>query len=535
MSFIDDEKCNILSQDLLVYITHLEEAFNNIEESEEKIIIQEWLFMILEHLHDDVDEARIRNMALSQMLMDIECNKLRIPFNERPSCRSYAELVERLKAALNQNATLEDEDDNEPEEIQEPNNREMDVAEFDNLMSADNRTYVAIRTLPNGGGLFGYIAITMGDGKDTQWLDSNGKPIPTPVPYNLRVEQIKSDAQQESAFEEETDAKQVWSVLRSRKSICLRNEFYDFYKTLYEDVQQEMIAEADTCVIRKCAHPFITKLLEYLVVDLKAIGVSDLQIFNKINLLSILKKQIKSVICQIEKRTDNLETAMKVSTISPMDLLPTKCCYSFISSTLWTELHQRRPGTKYINILSYQYPQYFLPKYFSVLIQQKKMVLNTISKKYCKILDEMFEDLGASIMSNMMKYKDAHWEWHLAQEIVDAYNKEKAFKDSLCSVESSVDDSTESFLAVLLNEIDMSQQKLKATEKKNNQLKEQLTKMTNEILDKERVYTRVIYEFEEQIDKLQKQINVEKRDIVIRKNTIVELQRKREEILKKAD
>lgn len=89
------------------------------------------------------------------------------------------------------------------------------------------------------------------------------------------------------------------------------------------------------------------------------------------------------------------------------------------------------------------------------------MVLNTISKKYCKILDEMFEDLGASIMSNMMKYKDAHWEWHLAQEIVDAYNKEKAFKDSLCSVESSVDDSTESFLAVLLNEIDMSQQKLK--------------------------------------------------------------------------
>jgi len=102
-----------------------------------------------------------------------------------------------------------------------------------------------------------------------------------------------------------------------------------------------------------------------------------------------------------------------------------------------------------------------------VLIQQKKMVLNTISKKYCKILDEMFEDLGASIMSNMMKYKDAHWEWHLAQEIVDAYNKEKAFKDSLCSVESSVDDSTESFLAVLLNEIDMSQQKLKVIYLKN--------------------------------------------------------------------
>jgi hypothetical protein len=40
MSIIDDEKFNILSQDLLVYITHLEEAFISIEDSEEKIIIQ---------------------------------------------------------------------------------------------------------------------------------------------------------------------------------------------------------------------------------------------------------------------------------------------------------------------------------------------------------------------------------------------------------------------------------------------------------------------------------------------------------------
>jgi len=40
MSFVDDEKLNILSQDLLVYITHLEEAFNGIVESEEKIITQ---------------------------------------------------------------------------------------------------------------------------------------------------------------------------------------------------------------------------------------------------------------------------------------------------------------------------------------------------------------------------------------------------------------------------------------------------------------------------------------------------------------
>lgn len=43
MASKDEEKLNTLntlSQDLLLYITHLEEAFNDVEESEEKTIIQ---------------------------------------------------------------------------------------------------------------------------------------------------------------------------------------------------------------------------------------------------------------------------------------------------------------------------------------------------------------------------------------------------------------------------------------------------------------------------------------------------------------
>lgn len=161
----------------------------------------------------------------------------------------------------------------------EPENRDMEVTEFENLISADNRTYVAIRTLPNSGGVFGYIAITMGDGDEPKWLDCNGKPICTPVPFNLRVEQVKTDIQLKCLAYDETDAKQVWSVLNNRKSICLRNEFYDFYKTLYENVQQEMVAEANTCVVRKCSHPFINKLLEFLVVS----NNSDLKYDSKTN------------------------------------------------------------------------------------------------------------------------------------------------------------------------------------------------------------------------------------------------------------
>lgn len=73
----------------------------------------------------------------------------------------------------------------------------------------------------------------------------------------------------------------------------------------------------------------------------------------------------------------------------------------------------------------------------------------------------MFVDLEKSIMANMKKYKDAKWEWHLAHEIIDAYNKEKSIKDSLCAIENSVDENTDSFLTVILNEMEMAQDKLK--------------------------------------------------------------------------
>jgi len=68
--------------------------------------------------------------------------------------------------------------------------------------------------------------------------------------------------------------------------------------------------------------------------------------------------------------------------------------------------------------------------------------------------------------------------------------------------------------------------------KKNNQLAEQLTELRNEILEKERMYRRVLIQIEEQMDRLKKQINIEKRDIITREITIKELQRKRKELLK---
>lgn len=61
--------------------------------------------MILENSQKDLTSARIRNMALSQLLLNIDNNSLRYPFHERPSRRSYADFVDQLMSALNLNVS----------------------------------------------------------------------------------------------------------------------------------------------------------------------------------------------------------------------------------------------------------------------------------------------------------------------------------------------------------------------------------------------------------------------------------------------
>lgn len=139
------------------------------------------------------------------------------------------------------------------------------INDFENVISTDNRTYVAIQTLPNNGGVFGYIAITMGDAEETQWLNSKGCPIVTPVPSssNLIVEQNVEDHYCEALGIELTDIKKVWYVLKKRRPLSLRNDAFQFFKMLYETVQQEMLP-VKTC--KSCTHQYINKLLKYIEV-----------------------------------------------------------------------------------------------------------------------------------------------------------------------------------------------------------------------------------------------------------------------------
>lgn len=132
-------------------------------------------------------------------------------------------------------------------------------------MSADNRTYIAIKTLPNNSGVFGYIAISMGDGDYIpQWLNSKGCPIVTPIPSNSNLPVLQTEDHHEiSEHDDQHDSKKVWYVLKDRRSLCLRNSSLEFYKMLYSNVEQEILEVKNT---NECNHPFIRKLLKFLEV-----------------------------------------------------------------------------------------------------------------------------------------------------------------------------------------------------------------------------------------------------------------------------
>lgn len=54
-------------------------------------------------------------------------------------------------------------------------NRELEMVDLNHL-SNDGRTYIACKTLPENGGLFAYVAVTVG-GNTGCWVNCCGRPM----------------------------------------------------------------------------------------------------------------------------------------------------------------------------------------------------------------------------------------------------------------------------------------------------------------------------------------------------------------------
>jgi len=64
---------------------------------------------------------------------------------------------------------------------------------------------------------------------------------------------------------------------------------------------------------------------------------------------------------------------------------------------------------------------------------------------------------------------------------------------------------------------------------KKNQLTEQIREFRIDVGDREQIYKTIVTQYEEEVNKYQKEINIEKRDALKRENTISELKTRLEE------
>ena len=93
--------------------------------------------------------------------------------------------------------------------------------------------------------------------------------------------------------------KEIWDVLSGRHTPDIRERANGFYRTLYTTVKQEMLNEQNNLHSTKCRDPYVQRLIFFLVEDLIAESVCDIEAFNRFNQLSMLKKRIKAIIVEV--------------------------------------------------------------------------------------------------------------------------------------------------------------------------------------------------------------------------------------------
>lgn len=122
--------------------------------------------------------------------------------------------------------------------------------------------------------------------------------VPTPslqdLPVNCSVQDFDIDIDDQASSGLETLVNEVWNVLSQRHTIEFRERASDFYRMLYNTVEQEMLTERNNLHSNGSRDPYVEKLISFLTKDLIADGLLDPKEFRRLSLLSKLKKRIKA-------------------------------------------------------------------------------------------------------------------------------------------------------------------------------------------------------------------------------------------------
>ncbi|XP_060866952.1 uncharacterized protein LOC132942518 [Metopolophium dirhodum] len=522
MQSIDDK----VDEDFLFFLEHYNGAFNSLRSQSDKEICSKWIDKLTIETYKTTNEKQIRNIYLSQLILNMNSRKLSAPFNDppKPDKLSLDGVFKEITAKPSLEAQKEKEiDDNKRKWSQFVRNREIEIIDLNHL-SNDGRTYIACKTLPENAGLFAYVAVTMGD-TTCGWVNTCGQPIPAPQvkPLDLKVDMSNvqnNECKKETRMYQLTA--EIKSILLKRKAPEIRILTYEFFKKVYGSIEQEMLSEENPSNTA-CRDPYVEKLLEKLIIESKGCENFDPHEFKKIKMLSTLKKRVKNILRDIEKRNNELYEIEVASTSALLTLTsPASTCTNSVSEMMWERALAEKPTNEVTNGLYKTYPACLVQVFLSILVRERQRIVLRLMEKQENLIVAMRRDLQTEIKCGIQYYKVARREWMDVMRVIIHYNKIKASlteKDNGCNSKIKGDYLDDA----IRKEINDTRRRLEKLNGKNEKLQDdicELNKTLHEMMEKidmEQLQT------DDLLRDFQNEINSEKNLITERAQTIDQL------------
>ncbi|VVC27256.1 Domain of unknown function DUF4485 [Cinara cedri] len=483
-----------------------------------------WIAKLTEDPHPTRVTAIKRNMYLAQLIINLTDRKLAKPFMKMPTSES-------LENYENIEYSREPKRQNKMEKTHEIFNREISLDEL-NHISSDERTYIAIQSIENGSTLFGYVAVSFGHSASPLWVNAQGETIKSPAPklQNLPVSSAGSQGFDINLDDQATDGlnslvNEVWDMLSRRKILEIREHTGEFYRMLYNTVEQEMLVDE---LSSGCRDPYVEKLIIFLTEKLLSENIRNPLAFRRINLLSALKKRIKAVINEIEDRRNMIEEVKKTVGMTTIQLKNRANCPSFASVITLQEALEGTMNKKSIDILKMQFTPNEIDMFKLVIINEKKRLLMLLKNKLDNVTGEMYQDIKDTIMQGLRSYQLARKEWERVSHVLKEYDEiEKLIFVNRAIAENDGEDSDNKFLKAITKEIDLAQKRLKNAIIKTDKEEKDISKLHTVIHE-----LHVKYEFEKMVAEklnqiLKEEINNEKMELAEREATIQSLENER--------
>ncbi|CAI6351004.1 unnamed protein product [Macrosiphum euphorbiae] len=522
MQSIDDK----VDEDFLFFLEHYNEAFISLRSQSDKEICNKWLDKLAIETYKTTNEKQIRNIYLSQLILNMNSRKLSAPFNDppKPDKLSLDGVFKEITAKPSLEAQKEKEiEDNKRKWSQFVRNREMEMIDLNHL-SNDGRTYIACKTLAEDAGLFAYVAITLGD-TTCGWVNTCGQPIPAPQVKSLDLKVDMSDVQNNESNKENRMYQltaEIKKILLKRKAPEIRISTFEFFKKVYSSIEQEMLSEGDLNSTA-CRDPYVENLLEKLIIESKGCENFDPHEFKKMKMLSTLKKRVKNILRDIEKRNNELHEIEVASTSALLTLTsPASTCTNSVSEMMWERALAENPTVEVTDGLYKTYPGCLVQVFLSILVRERQKIVLRLLEKQDNLIVEMRRDLQTEIKHGVQYYKVARREWMDVMRVIIHYNKIKASlteKDNGCNSNIKggyLDDA-------IRKEIDDTRRRLDKLNGKNEKLQDdicELNKTLHEMMEKidmEQLQT------DDLLRDFQNEINSEKNLITERAQTIEQL------------